>query len=383
VSARILCCGPDQGCPVCGATAAPCVWRPDAGRHTCFGTPNNGRFQEVKQHLNSSREYRLKHGHDESDGGKPVLTLASDVTPRPVEWVWTGRLERGAFNVVAGAQGAGKGVLTCAMAAHITRGTPWPDEPGQQRRPGSVIFVSAEDSVERTIVPRLHAAGADLSRVGILRHVEFDGHRQRFTLQTGLSALRAAIEQLPDVQAVFIDPLNSYLGGEVNTNAAEDIRDRLEPIIEAAEAANVAVIGLKHFSKPARGGGRVEAIYRIAGSSAFTEVPRTCHVVAVSPDAPSTLLLCAVKVSNARRPAPLAFAIQDVDGYPVAAWGGDVPDVDATELLAGGGGRRAATTDRISDVLKLFRQHDAILTAAQVAESLAVSDAAARNWLRV
>jgi hypothetical protein len=43
------------------------------------------------------------------------------------------------------------------------------EDDDQQRKPGNVIIVQAEDDVEDTLLPRLYAAGADLSKVILLK----------------------------------------------------------------------------------------------------------------------------------------------------------------------------------------------------------------------
>ena len=73
--------------------------------------------------------------------------------------------------MIAGEPGLGKSQTTISMAANITTGTAWPD--GQQCEIGDVIFLSDEDDAADTIIPRLKASNADLTRVHILDAVEF------------------------------------------------------------------------------------------------------------------------------------------------------------------------------------------------------------------
>src|SRR6476469_6986026 len=95
-----------------------------------------------------------------------IMQCAADIQPEPIEWVWPGRVAIGKQTLVAGEAGLGKSQVAIAMAAAVTRGAAWPCDEG--RAPvGNVIFFSAEDGAEDTIVPRLMAAGADLNRVHI------------------------------------------------------------------------------------------------------------------------------------------------------------------------------------------------------------------------
>src|SRR5580692_10079606 len=98
------------------------------------------------------------------------LTCAFDLEPRDVEWLWSGRVPLGMITMFAGDPKLGKSLVTLAMAAALSRGLPLPmsDLPHRQ---GSTILMSAEDDPIRTIVPRLEAAGADLTKVHILESI--------------------------------------------------------------------------------------------------------------------------------------------------------------------------------------------------------------------
>jgi hypothetical protein len=69
------------------------------------------------------------------------------------------------------------------MAATMTRGGEWPD--GASCQIGSVVVVSCEDDASDTIVPRLKALDADLSRVHILDWVNVENERRFFDLTYG------------------------------------------------------------------------------------------------------------------------------------------------------------------------------------------------------
>src|SRR6516225_9389976 len=99
-----------------------------------------------------------------------ITQCAADVTPQPVEWLWPGRVALGKLTLIAGEAGLGKSQLSVAMVAAVTTGGPWPCGEGQAPL-GSAIVLSAEDGAADTIVPRLLAAGADLTRVHLVSAV--------------------------------------------------------------------------------------------------------------------------------------------------------------------------------------------------------------------
>jgi putative DNA primase/helicase len=78
------------------------------------------------------------------------------------------------------------------MVACVTTGCDWPD--GYRGvEPGNVIMVTAEDSLDHTVVPRLRAAGADLERVKFLTSIKVDDKERSFLLGEDLEELEKAI----------------------------------------------------------------------------------------------------------------------------------------------------------------------------------------------
>ena len=112
-----------------------------------------------------------------------IMQCAADITVKPPEWLWPGRIAVGKLTLIAGEAGLGKSQVSIAMAGAVATGGPWPC--GEGRAPlGNVIFLCAEDSAADTIVPRLMATGANLRRVHIITAVGSDdgqGHRRHST----------------------------------------------------------------------------------------------------------------------------------------------------------------------------------------------------------
>jgi hypothetical protein len=67
------------------------------------------------------------------------------------------------LNVLAGLPDKGKGLAWSDIVAHLTTGSDWPANEGKAPQ-GKLIIFTAEDAISNTVVPRLAAAGADLTR---------------------------------------------------------------------------------------------------------------------------------------------------------------------------------------------------------------------------
>ena len=172
------------------------------------------------------RLWRKEIGHArrrqkrEGTRGPGQVDLRGRPGAAPVEWLWAGRVPLGMITMFAGDPKLGKSYVTLAMAAAVSRGLPLPmgDVPNQ---PGSTILMSAEDDPARTIVPRLDAAGADLTKVHILESVILaNGSETLPSLRADIDAITAAAARLGDCRLIVIDPVSAYLKGvDDNRNA--------------------------------------------------------------------------------------------------------------------------------------------------------------------
>ena len=157
-----------------------------------------------------------------------VLVRASDIIPRPMDWLWQGHLLRGSQELLTGIPGGGKSQIHCALVAYVTTGGVWPD--GANGIPaGNAIMLTAEDCLDQTIVPRLIAAGANRERVFILKKIRKDNKERMFLLSEDLEELERMIDKIGDVRLITIDPITAYMGGKVDSHRATDVRGQLGP----------------------------------------------------------------------------------------------------------------------------------------------------------
>jgi putative DNA primase/helicase len=234
--------------------------------------------------------------------GLDVVCMA-DVKPSAIDWLWQDWIAIGKVHALAGEGGRGKSTILCNITAMTTTGTRWPDG-AQASQVGSVIILAAEDDVEDTLAPRLMAAGADLSRVFVIRSVFDDSRRRGFSLQADLERLEAEILKHDNVKLVIIDPVSSYLG-KIDSHKNADVRSVLEPLGEMAARLRVAVICNNHFSK---GGGNANS--RIIGSVAFVNQARAAFIVTPDEDDETRMLLIPSKMNIAPIRHGLAYRIE-------------------------------------------------------------------------
>lgn len=266
-----------------------------------------------------------------------VVRRLSDVKALPIQWLWPGRIARGKISMIAGDPGLGKSQLTLNMAALVSHGGVWPVD-GSRCEQGSVILLSAEDSVADTIRPRLEAAGADLGHIHILDAVRVrdsngDPAQRGFTLQEDLPALADTIRRAGNVSLVIIDPVSAYLGG-TDSHRASDVRALFSPMKDLAETYNVAIVCVSHLNK----GLSVSAMSRVNGSGAFVAAVRAAYLVARTKEDTDRRVFVPLKNNIGNDLDGLYFSVEshildeEIETSRIA-WGEDVAYETADEIL--------------------------------------------------
>jgi hypothetical protein len=235
------------------------------------------------------------------------------------------------LSLFAGDPKLGKSFVTVALAAAVSRGAPLPDA-SPPEGPGSVVLLSAEDDPARTIVPRLMAAGADLSRVHILEAVFLsDGTEALPSLRSDVDAIEAAITSLGDCRLVIIDPVSAYLGGTDDHKNAE-LRGLLSPLKGVAERTGAAVVLVTHLNKSAGTNGK----HRVTGSIAYVGACRANFLFARDRDDPAgrRVFMLANGCNLAGDVPTLAYQIFDRGAGPAVEWEAEPVSLTVEEALS-------------------------------------------------
>jgi KaiC/GvpD/RAD55 family RecA-like ATPase len=285
-------------------------------------------------------------------GDRQILVVAaSEVTPRPVEWLWDGRIPRGCVTLIAGAPGLGKSQLVTLLAAQLSRGTLEGDLEGKR---AASVLCSAEDALKHTAAPRLMAADADRSRVVFTGQVAEHGFVDALDLQRDLNQLTRLVKKTK-AALLAVDPFVSFVS-DIDAHQDAQVRRALAGLAAMAEETDLAVVGVMHFNKRTS---EADALNRISGSIAWGALARSALML--GRDDTDTLHLVHIK-SNLSVCAPSQVCRIE----PITVTNDDDQDIPTSRLVLEGD----------SDV----QAHD-LLTAAPSAEERTLK-AEAGEWLK-
>ena len=130
-----------------------------------------------------------------------------------------------------------------------------------------------------------------------------------------------------NAKLVIIDPVQAFLGADVDMNRANEVRPIFRSLGDIAQATGCAIVLIGHLNKAAG----TQSTYRGLGSIDITAAVRSLLFIGKLKDSPTTRVLIHEKSSLAPPGQSLAFSLGDEKGFE---WIGAY-DITADELLAG------------------------------------------------
>ena len=257
----------------------------------------------------------------------------SDVELTPVEWLWKPYLPFGKLSVLQGNPGEGKTYFAMHLAAACTNGKLLPNM--ERMEPFNVIYQTAEDGLGDTVKPRLIEAGADLDRVLVI-----DDSEVQLTLSDERIE-KAIIEN--NARLVIIDPIQAYLGADVDMNRANEVRPIFMRLGQVAQRTGCAILLIGHLNKAAG----MQSLQRGLGSIDIAAAVRSVMFIGKLKHDPTMRILTHEKISLAPPGVSLAFSLGNEGGF---RWVGEY-DITADEMLSGIEPQRETKTQQAKDLI--------------------------------
>lgn len=238
---------------------------------------------------------------------EPNLKLINmeQVEVEKIDWLLYPFIPFGKVTIVQGDPGEGKTTMVLQIIAKLTKGEAiLPVDKNTEIKekitaaePVNVIYQTAEDGLGDTIKPRLLAAGADCSRVLVI-----DDNEQALTMMD--ARLEEAIIQTK-ARLVVLDPIQGFLGADVDMHRANEIRPLMKRMAVLAEKHHCAIVLIGHMNKNSNG----KSSYRGLGSIDFQAAARSVLIVGRVKDDPEIRVVCHVKSSLAPEGKSIAFRL--------------------------------------------------------------------------
>lgn len=248
-----------------------------------------------------------------------LFQLMTDVTPRDVEFLWKPYFVRGAVNLLEGDSNVGKTYFLCWLAAVASSGLALPG--GDVLEPQKVLFLSAEDDPETTLVKRMMRMGADLTRIWVMKKF----------LRLDEDALQLIEKHVAEtgVSVILLDPLLAYMQSGIDMNKANETRPFMARLAELAKEHNLTIIALRHLNKSTD----KKAIHRGLGSVDITAASRSAIMIGLHPEDDEIRVFAHAKHNLSARGDSLLYTLEGETEHkvPKLIWDGTT-DLTAEDL---------------------------------------------------
>lgn len=300
--------------------------------------------EPIADRLREIAEIADKTYSADATNNRKYTCLSNVETCEPV-WLWYPYIPRGKITLMTADPGIGKTFLSLYLAAQVSTGRPFYGE-SAGRAPAVAVYQTAEDGIADTIKPRLESMQPNFDNIYV-----YDETRQGLSLSDDRT-IEQIMKDLNPLLMIF-DPLQAYLGAQIDMNRANQVRPVLGRIGALAEKYNCAVIFIMHHSKASQNA----ALYRALGSMDIPAVARSMLILAKDPDPenPQGVIMCHEKSSLGEHGKSIKFEIAPQLGGVVF---GGYSDLKADDILNAPKATRNKPSKKrdalIDDILDLF-----------------------------
>lgn len=173
------------------------------------------------------------------------LELASEITPKEVEWLVPGYIPKNAITLLVGDGDTGKSSLASNIASALSLGNPsiLSEKDDIDVFPkGKTMILTSEEAVNISTVPRLKRYGADLSQI-----ILTDKPSIISDIYIGSLALEKLIAKYSPT-LVILDPLQQFLK-DVNMWSRNEVRQSMTSLNALCEKYDVTFLIIMHTNK--------------------------------------------------------------------------------------------------------------------------------------
>lgn len=200
--------------------------------------------------------YKLPKAKQNKPTKSVELINAEDINPETINWLWHPYIPQGKVVLMAADPGTGKTWLALYIIAHLSKGGYYGMDTmfnGTRFSPSKCLYITAEDGLGDTIVPRLMRMGANLKNISLL------GPDSVLGLDD--PGLHNVIREYKPKLAV-LDPLQAFIGVDKDMNKANDMRSVLGPVVALAHETQTSFLIIAHNNKTVN----LKSLHKVVGS---------------------------------------------------------------------------------------------------------------------
>lgn len=246
---------------------------------------------------NRTKEEIEKEREDEN---RKVFSF-SEVQEEEVEYLWYPYIPKGKIVAIIGDPGVSKTTLALKIACMVSNEDKIPFS-NENFEKGKIIYENLEDGMEDTIKPRI------IKMKGDCNYIFYNSKKSKLQISDNKRLINIVRDNRPVL--FILDPIQSFIGKDTDTNKVNNIRELFDPIIRLANLSKCTFLIVMHLNKSAE----KKAIYKALGSIDFMGVTRSVLYVAEDPQNPGTILLENIKNNLAPKGETISYKISQENG---------------------------------------------------------------------
>ena len=259
----------------------------------------------MQENMIPDTEMQAQNGTGAPEPQPPMQNPAGRLVPlsefrsTETEWLWYPYIPLGKVTIMQGDPGEGKSSIALYLAAAVSRGLD-PENPREIiTTPDIAVYQNAEDGIADTVKPRLERAKADCDMVYCL-----DDSQIPLSVTDGRIGM--ILRELHP-KLLILDPLQAYLGDDVDMHRANEVRPVMRMLSDLAEQYHCAILLIGHMNKMQK----TKSLYRGLGSIDLTAAARSVLLVTRDPAHPENRVIMQIKNSLAAEGKSVGFRVED------------------------------------------------------------------------
>ena len=237
--------------------------------------------------------------------------LASNIETTELKWLWQERIPAGKPSLFTGKSDNGKSLCLIDVIARTTSGRDWPDGSKNTLGAKRVLLATSEDDPSDTLVPRLQAAGADLSKVVLVtvsRQVKGQSKSKRMLkLKDDAKLLGRALAENADVALVALDPLSSFFGTEGGLNKDESVRPIMDSLANTLRKTGATMVAIVHTNKRSD----TDALEKVLGAGSLVQSSRSVWGFSRDPEIDNEFYMALLKNNLTKKRGGMKYRISE------------------------------------------------------------------------